>query len=142
MSSDSASPDTNTVESLTDVDDNAHNLSVVLVLEGLTDGSKHDVQPDIVDWDAALVLELIRPLSTVLVLWVLPLWLCALLEEMVVGLKCELGDGGDVVLFALSAAVRRYGKEPSYVNTPELLDRVESDNLLKKIVPVVPLYQN
>lgn len=95
---DSAGPDTNTVEALADVDNNAHNLSVVLILESLTDGSEHHVEPDIVNWDAALVLELVGPLATVLVLWILPLWLDALLEHVVVGLKSKVGGSCDVVL--------------------------------------------
>jgi hypothetical protein len=48
------------------------------------------MQPDIIDWDAALVLELVRPLATVLVLDILPLWPYAFLEKMIVRLESKL----------------------------------------------------
>ena len=87
---DSASPDTNTEEGLADVDDNTHDLAVLLVLESLADRSKHSMQPDLVNVDTALLLELVGPLATMLVLGVLPLGADALLEKMVVGLESEL----------------------------------------------------
>lgn len=87
---DSASPDTDTEEGLADVDDNTHDLAVLLVLESLADRSKHSMQPDLVDVDIALLLELVRPLATVLVLGILPLGADALLEEMIIGLESEL----------------------------------------------------
>jgi hypothetical protein len=68
------------------------------ILESLADGCKHDVEPELVDRDAALVLELVRPFSTVLVLDVLPFGSDAFLEEMVVGFEGEFGDRSDVVL--------------------------------------------
>lgn len=95
---DGAGPDADAVEGLADVDDDAHDLAVVLVLERLADGRQHRVQPQVVDVDAALVLELVRPLAAVLVLRVLPLRSHALLEQVVVGLEGQLGDGRDVVL--------------------------------------------
>lgn len=98
----SAGPHTNTVEALADVDDNTHDLSVALVLEGLADGGEHNVEPDVVDWHATLVLELIRPLPTVLVLSILPLRSDALLEQVVVGLQGEIGSCGNVVLCDVS----------------------------------------
>jgi hypothetical protein len=41
---------------------------------------------------------------------------------MIIGLQCQFGDRSNVV-----------------VDTPELLNRVESDNFLKQIIPVVAL---
>lgn len=48
------------------------------------------MQPDIVDWDVALVLELVGPLATVLILDILPLRSYAFLEKMVVRLESKL----------------------------------------------------
>jgi hypothetical protein len=48
------------------------------------------MQPDLVNVDTALLLELVRPLATVLVLGILPLGAHALLEEVVIGLESEL----------------------------------------------------
>jgi hypothetical protein len=95
---DRAGPDANTVEALADVDNDAHELSVVLVLERLADRREHDVQPELVDRDAALVFKLVGPFATMLVLDVFPFWSDAFLEEVVVGFEGELGDGSDVVL--------------------------------------------
>lgn len=92
------SPKADPVESLADVDDDTHDLAIVLILERLADGSKHDMEPELVDVDAALVLVLVRPLAAVLVLGVLPLGADTLLEEVVVGLLSKFGDGDDVVL--------------------------------------------
>jgi hypothetical protein len=47
------------------------------------------VKPELVDRDAALVLELIRPLPAVLVLGILPFWSDTFLEEMVIGFEGE-----------------------------------------------------
>ena len=98
-----ACPQTNTVESSPNIDNNTHDLVVVLVLKVLADGSKHDVEPERDDVDGLLVLELEGPLASVLVLRVFPFGSYALLEEMVVGLECEVGCGSDVVLCAMSA---------------------------------------
>lgn len=95
---DGTGPDTNTEEGLADVDDNAHDLAVVLLLESLTDGGHHDLKPQTVDVDAALLLVLVGPLATMLVLGIFPLGADAGLEEMVVGLEGELGDGSEIVL--------------------------------------------
>lgn len=92
------SPNSDPVESLADIDNNTHDLTVVLVLERLANGGKHDVEPERVDVDAALVLVLVRPLATVLVLGVFPLGADAVLEEMVIGLLRKLGNGDNVVL--------------------------------------------
>lgn len=94
----SACPQTDTVEALAHVHDHAHDLVVVVALEGLADGSQLRVQPQIIDWNRALVLELVRPLATVLVLRVFPLRSYALFEEMVVGLEAQFGGRRDVVL--------------------------------------------
>jgi hypothetical protein len=56
------------------------------------------VQPQVIDGDRALVLELVRPLAAVLVLRVLPLRSYALLEEVVVGLEAQFGGRRDIVL--------------------------------------------
>jgi hypothetical protein len=56
------------------------------------------VQPQLVDRDGLLLLERVRPLSTVLVLPVLPLGSYALLEEVIVGLEGQFRDRGNVVL--------------------------------------------
>jgi hypothetical protein len=79
-----ASPDTDAEEGLADVDDDAHHLAVLLILERLADGRHHDMQPEVVDVDAALVLELVGPLAAMLVLGVFPFGPDALLEEVVV----------------------------------------------------------
>ena len=91
-----AGPQTDTPESLADVDDNTHDLVVLLVLKGLADGSEHDVEPSLVVGLA--VLEGVGPTATVLVLGVFPLGAHAALEEVVIGLLGELGSRGDVVL--------------------------------------------
>jgi len=56
------------------------------------------VQPQVVDVDGLLVLELVGPLAAVLVLRVLPLGANLVLEEMVVGLDSKVGGRSDVVL--------------------------------------------
>lgn len=95
---DGTGPDTDTVEGLADVDDNAHDLTILLVLQRVADGGQHDMQPQLVDVDVALLLELVGPLAAVLVLGVFPLWPHAGLEEVVVGLEGEVRDRRDVVL--------------------------------------------
>lgn len=100
----SACPQTDTVEASPNVDDDTHDLVVILVLEILADGSEHDVEPERIDVDDLLVLELEGPLATVLVLRIFPLGSYALLEEVVVGLEREVGCGGNVVLRSVSRA--------------------------------------
>lgn len=95
---DGTGPDTDTEEGFADVDDNTHDLAVVLLLESLADGGHHDLQPQAVDVDAALLLVLVGPLATMLVLGIFPLGADAGLEEMVIGLERELGDGSEIVL--------------------------------------------
>lgn len=87
---DGAGPKTNAVEALADVDDDSHDLAVAVILQGLANSSKHDVQPEGVNVDELLVAERERPLATVLVLRVFPLGADALLEEVVVGLERKL----------------------------------------------------
>lgn len=91
-----AGPETDTPESLADVDDDTHDFIVLLVLKGLTNGGEHDVQPGLVIGLA--VLESVGPAATVLVLGVLPLGTHTALEEVVVGLLRKLRSGSDVVL--------------------------------------------
>jgi hypothetical protein len=91
-----AGPQTDTPESLADVDDDTHDLVVLLVLKGLANGSEHDVEPSLIVGLA--VLEGVGPATTVLVLGVLPLGAHALLEEVVVRLLRKLRSRGDVVL--------------------------------------------
>jgi len=55
------------------------------------------VQPEVVD-GGGLAFEAVGPFAAVLVLRVFPFGADAFLEEVVVGLKGEFGDGGDVVL--------------------------------------------
>jgi len=82
-----ASPDTDTVEALSDITDNTHDLAITFLLEGLTNGREHDMEPELINVNQSLVLELVRPLSTVLVLLILPLWTNTFLEEVVVRLE-------------------------------------------------------
>jgi hypothetical protein len=74
-----------------------------------------------------------------LVLLILPLGSYSFLEEVVVGFLCEFGNGSNVVLvLCVSAGACRW-RNRTYVDTPELLNRVKSDDLLKQIVPIVTL---
>jgi hypothetical protein len=61
-------PKTDTVETAPHVDDHTHDLVVLLILEVLADGCEHDVEPESINVDGLLVLELERPLAAVLVL--------------------------------------------------------------------------
>jgi hypothetical protein len=45
------------VEALAGVDHDAHDLAVALLLKRLADGGEHDVKPELVDGDGALLLE-------------------------------------------------------------------------------------
>lgn len=104
-----AGPDADTVECLADVDDNAHHLAILLVLQRLADGAEHGMQPELIDVDRPLVLELERPLAAVLVLGILPLRTHTLLEEVVIRLEGKFGDWRDVVL--VSGLVREHTTE-------------------------------
>lgn len=93
-----ASPDADTEECLTDVDNNSHNFAIIFVLKSLADSAHHNLEPQTIDIDVALVLILVRPLATVLVLGILPLRADTFLKKVVVGLEGEFGNGCDVVL--------------------------------------------
>ena len=54
-----ASPQADTVEALAHVHDHTHNLVVAVALEGLADGGQLCVQPQVVDGDGPLILELV-----------------------------------------------------------------------------------
>jgi hypothetical protein len=97
-------PETDTVEASPDVDHYTHDLVVLLILEVLANGC----EPERVNVDGLLVLELERPLATMLVLRIFPLGSYALLEEVVVGLEREIGGRGNVVLQRRLVRSRRY----------------------------------
>lgn len=118
---DGAGPDADTIESLADVDYHAHDLAVVLILESVANGRQHYVQPQLVNVDVALLLELVGPLATVLILGILPLWSYASLEEMIVGLEGEIGDGRNVVLRVLSVAGQRQDRSRYIHRCPRTL---------------------
>jgi len=96
-------PQTHTPETFADVDDHAHDLVVILLLECLADGGQNDVKPHVIV-GAVAALERVRPATAVLVLWILPLGAHALLEEVIVRLLRELGGRSDVVLGVRSGA--------------------------------------
>jgi len=120
-----ASPEADTVEGLADVDDDTHDLVVVVILELLTNGSEQDVEPDVVVGLA--LLEGVGPAATVLVLRIFPLRADALLEEVVVGLGSELGRGGDVVLGSVGLEGGLWTK----AETMAYVDAQNSSTLLK-----------
>lgn len=91
-------PEADTVEAFADVHHDTHDFAVVLVLERFTNGGEHNVQPQVVDVDGFLVLELEGPFSTVFVLNVFPFGADARLEEVIIGLLGEFRGWGDVVL--------------------------------------------
>ncbi len=93
-----AGPDPDPGEALADVDHDTGDLAVVFLLEGLADGGEHHMEPELVDGDAALILEGIRPFAAMLILQILPFWPNAGLEEMVIGLLGQFRDRGNVVL--------------------------------------------
>jgi hypothetical protein len=133
-----AGPETNTVEGLTNVDDNTHDLVVVVILELLANGAEQDVQPDFVVGLA--LLEGVGPATTVLVLRVFPLRADTVLEEVVVGLGGELRGGGDVVLQCGQRLFCPNGpKTAAYIDAPEFFDTVETNDLLQQFVPVLLL---
>ena len=95
---DRACPEADTVETLSNIDNDTHDLVVVLVLKILADGCEHNMEPERIDVDCLFVLELISPFAAVLVLAVFPFRSNAFLEKVVVGLERKIGCGGDVVL--------------------------------------------
>jgi hypothetical protein len=133
-----AGPETNTVEGLANVDDDTHDLVVVIILELLANGAEQDMQPDVVV--GLTLLEGVGPATTVLVLRIFPLRADTVLEEVVVGLGGELGGGGDVVLECGQRLFCPDGpKTAAYVDTPELFNTVETNDLLQQLVPVLLL---
>lgn len=52
------SPDTDTIEGLSHVDNDTHDLAIVLLLQSLTDGTHHNLQPQAVNIDVSLLLVL------------------------------------------------------------------------------------
>jgi hypothetical protein len=56
------------------------------------------VEPELIDWDVTLLLELVGPFSTVFILLILPLRSNAFFEEMIVGFEGELGRSSNIVL--------------------------------------------
>ena len=95
---DGARPQADAVEALAHVDDDAHDLAVVVLLERLADGGQHRVQPELVDGDGPLLFEAVGPFAAVLVLRVFPFWSHAFFEEVVVGFQGQFRGRGDVVL--------------------------------------------
>ena len=94
----SPGPQANSEECLSDVDHHAHNLVVVVFFESLADGRELCREPQIINIDSLLILELERPLAAMLVLRILPFRANTTLKEMVVGFECKLGAGSDVIL--------------------------------------------
>lgn len=92
----SSRPQADTPEGLTDVHHDTHDLVVTVILKHLANRGKHDVEPGLVVGLASL--EGVRPTSSVLVLWIFPLWADTVLEKVVVGLLGEFGSRSDVVL--------------------------------------------
>ena len=74
-----------------------------------------------------------------LVLRVLPLWSNSLFEQMVVGLGWKFRCRCDVVLYIVSLVYPQTNVKSTNVDSPELLYRIEADDFLEKIVPVVTL---
>ena len=117
-------PQPDSVEGFPHVDHYAHHLAVVVVFKHLSDRSEHDMQPQLVDDRLCRlsVLECVCPFASMLVLLVFPFGSYPRLEEMVVGFDGQIRHGRDIV-----------------VDAPELLDRVECDDLFKKIIPIIVL---
>lgn len=96
-----ASPQANSEEALSDVDNHSHDLMIAFIFERFSNCSKLCVKPKLVNVDQLLVLERVRPLSTMFVLGVFPFRPDAFLEEMVVGFQAKVGTSSDIVLFPL-----------------------------------------
>ena len=97
------------------------------------------MKPELVDGDVALLFELIRPLSTMFVLLIFPFGADTFLEEVVVGFEGEFRGGSNVVLQSRSVGEEVKEVEMTYIYTPEFLNRVERNDFLKEIIPVVTL---
>ena len=144
----SLGPQSDTIESFANIDYYTHDFAVVVGrLERLSDRSKHDMQPEFVDWCGSLVFELVGPFPAVLVLRVFPFGTNALFEEVVVGFQGEFGGGGDIVLNCVEGRISIAGEvllweyraldfegniaewrgRETYVNAPEFFHRVKGD---------------
>ena len=140
-----AGPHANTVEALTHVNDDAHDLAVILLFESLSNSGQHDMEPQGVDVNVSFILVLIRPLAAVLVLGVLPLGADTLLEKVVVGLQRKLGNRDNIILRQISVRIEvksggmGVARTRTYVDAPELLNGVKGDNLLQQVVPILTL---
>lgn len=102
---DGTSPETNTVETLANIDHDTHDLVVVVVFERFANRGELGVEPEFVNRYSALVLEGVGPFATVFVLLVFPFRADAFFEEVVVGFEAEFGSGSDVVLMIQISAV-------------------------------------
>lgn len=92
------SPETDTIESLANIDHDTHDLVVVVVFERFANGSELGVEPEVVNGDCALILEGIGPFAAVFVLLVFPFGADAFFEEVVVGFEAKFGGRSNVVL--------------------------------------------
>ena len=92
------SPETDSIEALADVDNDTHDLLILIGLQGLADGSKHDVKPEIIDRNTTLILELICPFTAMLVPGVFPFRANTGLKEVVVRFQTEVRCFGYVIL--------------------------------------------
>lgn len=99
----SASPQSDSVECLSHIDDDPHDLVIAFVLQSFANCCKLRMEPHLVDVDRLLVLEGVRPSTSVLVLRVFPLWSDSLLEEMVVGLVAEVRTCRNIILSCVSS---------------------------------------
>ena len=97
------------------------------------------MEPEFIDRNAALLLERIRPFSTVFVLLILPFRSNTFFEQVVVGFQSQFRDRSNIVLDLIVNNDMCGGSLTTYVNAPEFLNRVESDDLLQQIIPVVAL---
>jgi hypothetical protein len=52
-------PDTDTVEALSDIADDSHDLAIAFLLQGLADGSEHNMEPQLVNINELFLLELV-----------------------------------------------------------------------------------
>lgn len=92
-------PETQTVEPFTNVDHHTHEFPIFFArLESFADGTKDQVQPELVDGGGFLVFELVCPFAAMFVLRVFPFRADTFLEEVIVGFESEFRDGCDVVL--------------------------------------------
>jgi len=92
------SPETDSIEGLADVDNDTHDLLILIGLQGLADGSKHDVKPEVIDRNTTLILELKCPFTAMLVLGVFPFGADTGLKEVVVRFQTEVRCLGYVIL--------------------------------------------